>query len=485
MTQQPGVKVVIVGGGFGGIYTARHLERIWREKRDCSITLISQHNYFLMTPLLFEAGSGVLEARHAVNPIRRMFDRVQFVEAQVEGVDFESRHVAARLAENEVRQIPYDHLVIAVGGTTNTKMIPGSEHGRTFKTLADAIELRNHCLRLLERADVERDPAKRQALLTFVIIGGGLVGVELQGELTEFLSNALRSYKNLDRKELHLELIEGGKRLIPEMDDDLAGYATRTLADRGVNIRNGIHVKQIEEGRVHLPDGTLIETATIVLATGVIPSALVHSLQIEKGKKGHLLVEPTMRSKSQPRVWALGDCAEIPDPEGKPYPPLAQHALREARQLAKNIAAVVNGEEPDPFVYKSKGTLASLGRYRGTGKVYQFKIYGFIAWWVWRSYYLMQMPRLERKIRIMIDWTVALLFKNDIVELDMGPEPQAHDRESGGSREPGANSGATEKSKSSGDHSSAPGAAGDGAAKFYESDAAVSEAPKTPAKTGK
>ena len=280
---------------------------------------------------------------------------------------------------------------------------------------------------MFERADVETDLRCKKALLTFVIVGGGLVGVELQGELTEFLLNVAASYPNVKPEEIRFELIEAGKRLIPEMDDDLAEYATDTLKRRGVNVRADVRVSRIEPGKVHLPDGQTIEAETVIVAAGVTANPLAAAVDAEKDKHGRLVVAPTMRSASRPQLWALGDCAAIPDPDGKPYPTLAQHALREAKVLAGNLLAAVDGRELSPFVYKSKGTLASLGRFRGAGKVYKVRVYGFVAWWVWRTYYLTQMPRLERKLRIVIDWTVALFFKNDIVQLDMRPEKPAPD----------------------------------------------------------
>lgn len=415
----PSTRVLILGGGFAGVHTARSLRRNWKNAADSSITLISKENYFLMTPLLFEAGSGVLEPRHAVTPIRRMFSGVQFAQATVQSIDIDGRSVEARLIHGEVRRFEFDQLVLALGGVTNTKVIPGAENARTFKTLYDAITLRNHCIRLFERADVETDEELKRALLAFVIIGGGLVGLELQGELTEFIENIQAAYPRVDKKYIRFELIEGGPRLVPELDEDLGDYAAKTLAKRGVNVRVNTRVDSMDSSTVRLPGGEEIESQTIVLATGVAPNPLIATLPVEKDRKGRVAVEGTMRSRSHPNVWALGDCAAVPDAQGKPYPPLAQHALREARLLGKNIAAVIRGAEPRPFVYNNKGTLAALGRHKGIGRVYGIKIYGFLAWWVWRTYYLLQMPRFQRKLRIVIDWTVALFFKNDAVELDM------------------------------------------------------------------
>lgn len=428
-------RIVIVGGGFGGVYTAIHLGRIWRKSRGVDVVLVSRDNYFLMTPFLFEAGSGVLDPRHAVAPIRRLLENsaARFVEGDVERIDFERRLVVARHAAGDrgAYELPYDHLVLALGGVTNLKIIPGSEHAMTFKTLADAIFVRNHVIDAFEHADATTDEAVRRRLLSFVIIGAGLVGVELTGELTAFVRAISRSYPRTAGVPRSFHLIEAGPNILPEMERDLADYAERVLVKRGVVVHRSSPAEQIEPGRVHLPDGSVIEADTIVLAAGVAVNPLLATFPVEKDRKGRVVVDGTMRSKSHPNVWAVGDCAVIPDPSGKPYPQLAQHALREAKVLAGNITAALRGGPLKPFVYETLGTLASLGDFQGVGRVMKVKLRGFLAWWVWRSYYLMQMPRFERKLRIVLDWTVALFFRHDIVKLDLfGEEHPLRRRES-------------------------------------------------------
>jgi NADH dehydrogenase len=420
-------RIVILGGGFAGVHTARHLQRIWRSDPSVEVTLISRDNFFLLTPLLFEAGSGVLEPRHAVNPIRPMFKHVRFMQANVEGFDLEKRTVRVRLQHQDAHEVPYDHLVLALGGITNTSLVKGSEQALTFKTLGDAIFLRNHSIQRFERADAETDPERKRAALTFVIIGAGFVGVELVGELTEFLPNVAKHYPRVNADEIHVELIESGPRIAPEFDEELANYAADVLKKRDVRIWDNTKVEQIVNGVVHLPNGEKINADTIIIATGVLPSPLVSQLQLEKSKKGAIVVEPTLRAKNRPEIWALGDCASIPDPSGKPYPPLAQHALREAKQVAKNITAAIRGGELKPFIYQNKGLLAALGHYKGVGRIGKLRIKGFLAWWVWRSYYLFQMPRWERRFRVVIDWTISLLFKNDVVQLDLARGEHAGD----------------------------------------------------------
>ncbi len=440
-------RIVVVGGGFGGLYTVMHLEKIFRRHEGVEITLVSRDNYFLMTPFLFEAGSGILEPRHAVNPIRRMYKKARFIEGDVERIDFDARVVYARHTPGGVDsghpyELPYDQLVLAVGGVTNRSLIPGSEHAFGFKTLSDAIFLRNTIIDLFERADVEENPEIRRKLLTIVVIGGGLVGIELIGELTEFTANLLRSYPRIPEEMVRFVLIEATTRILPEMEEDLAEYAANRLWKRGVSLLTGTPVAKIEPGKVFLPPekgaaaapagasstppgatGSVIEAETILLAAGIAANPLLASLPLAKARNGRLMVEATMRSKERPEVWAIGDCAVIPDPKGNPYPPLAQHALREARVLARNIAAVIEREgkegELEPFVYHTLGMLASLGHYDGVGRVGSFKIKGFLAWWVWRTYYMLQMPGFEKKLRVVLDWTVALFFKNDVAKLDL------------------------------------------------------------------
>jgi NADH dehydrogenase len=416
---------VILGGGFGGVFTARHLERRLR-RGEAEVTLISRDNYFLMTPLLFEAGSGVLEPRHSVCPIRTMLKRTNYVQAEIERIDLDAKQVHVTIEGGDAQVIPYDHLVLALGGVTNTAFIPGSESALTFKTLGDAIFFRNHVIQRFERADVETDPAKKKQTLTFVFVGAGFVGVELVGEMTEFLHNVGRAYRNVRSDEIRLELIEAGARVAPEFEEKMSRYIEKVLRSRRVNIRDNTFVDRMELTRVYLRNGETIDADTIVLAAGVTPSPLVKDLPLEKSKRGAIVVEPTLRVKDRPSVWAIGDCASIPSPTGKPYPPLAQHALREAKVLANNLLAVVRDKSDlKPFIYETIGLLAALGHYNGVGRIRRLRLRGFLAWWVWRSYYLMQMPQWSRRIRIMIDWTVALFFRNDVVQLDQFREADA------------------------------------------------------------
>jgi NADH dehydrogenase len=427
-------RIVILGGGFGGVAAARHLEQLCKRQLDVEIVLVSRDNFLVMTPLLFEVFSGILDLRSCSFPIRAFLRTTRFVEAVVEGIDLDRQVV--RLAspsplplsptgeggDGKRGELAYDQLVLALGSKTNRQMIPGSEHAFTFKTLADALLLRNHVIERFERADVETDPQRKAQLLTFVIIGGGLVGVELLGELTAFVEGMAPGYKHVNRDEIRFLLLQGGDRIMPEIDPKLAGYGARVLAGRrGVDVRTNTRVRSISPGHVNLANET-IAADTIVLAAGNVPNPVITGLPVEKDKRGHIVVEPTLRCPSHPEVWALGDCAAIPSPDGTLYPNLAQHALRAARVLAGNIRGVMEGRPPQPFVYHTLGMMGALGHAEGFGRFLKVPVRGFAAWFIRRIYYLMQMPGWGRKLRILIDWTFATLFRPDFVKVGLDSE---------------------------------------------------------------
>jgi NADH dehydrogenase len=288
---------------------------------------------------------------------------------------------------------------------------------------------------------VEPDAERKRRQLTFVVIGGGLVGVELFGELTAFVDGIKPYYKHVNRDEVRLVLLQAGERLMPEIDPRLAEYGTRVLKGRrGADIRTHAHAQAIEPGKIHLSDET-IEADTIILAAGIVPSPVVAGLPVEKDRRGHIVVDGTMRCPSRPEVWALGDCATIPAPDGKPYPNLAQHALREAKVLAKNICAVLDGKPPRPFVYNTLGMMGSLGHGKAFGQLLKMRVRGVIAWFVRRTYYLLQMPGWRRRLRIMIDWTFALLFRPDLVKISLDSETALLLREAAADGVPVANAG--------------------------------------------
>ncbi len=426
-TTAPRTRIVVLGGGVGGLAAARHLDRPFARRSDVEVTLVSRDNFFLLSPLLFEACSGVLELRHCAQPIRPCLRHARFIEATVEHVDVERRVVRVVASEGAVHELPYDHVVIALGATTNVDLIPGSEHARTFKTVADALMLRNHVIERLERADVETDAQRRRQLLTVVVIGGGLVDIELLGELTAFVHDQLRYYPRIRRDELRFQLFEAGDRLMPESTPFVARYAGQVLRRRGAVLKTSTPVQAIEPGVVRWKDG-VIEADTIVLAAGVVPNAVAAAATVERDGRGRIVTDATMRSVSHPNVWAIGDCAAVPGPDGEPYPALAQHAVREARRVAQNIRAVVERRAPKAFVYRTLGTMAAFGHTRAAADLRGIALKGFIAWWMRRTYYLFQMPRWDTRVRIALDWTVSLFFRPALTKVDLAPEREQERR---------------------------------------------------------
>lgn len=415
------MRIIILGGGFGGVTTARHLERTLRWHTDVDITLVSRENFFMLTPLLFEACSGRLELRHCAQPIRAVLGRTRFIEATVESVDLDRRAVRAVASGGAVHELTYDQLVVALGSSTNDALIAGASPVLTFKTMADALALRNHLIKHFELADATSDMARRSACLTVVVVGGGLVGVELIGELTAFADDVLRFYPRIRREDVQFRLFEAGPRILPEIDEELAAIAARVLTRRGVDIRVGTAVRSTEAERVELENETL-DAGTVVLTAGIVPSAVARTIAVDRDQRGRILVDASMRSRSHSAVWALGDCAVIPGPDGRPYPALAQHAVREARQLAHNVTATIEGRSPTALVTRSLGTMASLGHSSAVAYVLGLRLQGLIAWWLRRTYYVFQMPRWDRRLRIVLDWTVALFFRPDITRVDMRVE---------------------------------------------------------------
>jgi NADH:ubiquinone reductase (H+-translocating) len=428
LNRQSVTQIVVLGGGFGGVYAVRRLEKLFARRNDVQIFLVSRNNFLLMTPLLFEVSSGKLEMSACSISIREFLRRVAFIEASVQAIDLDRRLVLVSSGATQQREIRYDHLVLALGSRTNTTRIDGSEHAFTFKTLADAILLRNHVIERMERAEVESDANIRRRELTFVVIGGGLVGVEVFGELSAFMDEVLRYYPRIRRDEIRLHLLEAGERIMPEISEALAAYSARVLSRRvGVSISTKAPVERITPGCVHLKDEVL-EASTIILSAGTTPSPTVAKLPLEKDARGKIKVDATMRCKQRPELWAVGDCASIPDPNGRPYPELAQHAMREARVMAENIYAAVNGSPLRPFVYKTKGIMASLGYHRGVAAAMGIPLRGFLAWWIRRSYYLLVSPRMGQRIRLVVEWTLALLLDPPLSKLDLNTEKETLQR---------------------------------------------------------
>jgi NADH:ubiquinone reductase (H+-translocating) len=422
------MKIVILGSGFGGTYVSVELERLWKKRSDVEVTLVSRDNFYLMTPLLFEAASGSVEVRHVVNAIRPLLAKTQFVRAEVTHVDFDRRIVSARSDGGDQHELAYDHLVVALGGAPRYDLVPGARNAFAFKTIENAIELRTHVIDMFERATLERDPALRERLLRFVIVGGGLVGVELAGEMAHFLESLRKTYKTIRRDEVSLYVFQAGPKLLPELDPVLAAYVEKTFVSRGIRVRRNAAVQRIDPEELQLANGESMSAATIVYAAGLAASPFVASLPLERDQRGRIVTDSTMRSVSRGDVWALGDNAAIPVPDqpGQTYPALAQHAHREAQALARNLARVLEGEPPEPFVAHTLGTAALLGNRQAIIQIAGVRIRGFVAWWLWRTVYLFRVP-WERRLRLIADWTVALFFPADSAQLRLraGVHPSA------------------------------------------------------------
>lgn len=415
-------RVVILGGGYGGVYTALGLEKA-AKRGHIKSSLISQENFFLFQPMLAEVVSGSIEPPHILNPIRKLMRHTSFHQCTIEAVDTENREVVVRYpgGHSHVDRIPYDQLVVAVGSSTDLSNLPGmAEHAFPFKTLGDAFLLRNHLISVLERVEVEDVAEERPGSLTFVVVGGGYTGVEVAAEINSFVKEAADSYPRVDPNEIKVILIQGGSRILPELTEGLAEFSHRLLERRGIEIRLNSMVKSATAESVTLSDSERIRTKTLVAAIGTAPNRLLDSVPGVKDRKGRVVTDENLAVPEHPGIWAVGDCAAIPDVRsGGTCPPTAQFALREAKHVARNIRAVINGRSPRPFSYRSLGVFVPLGRFSAAAEVLNFKVSGFLAWWLYRTYYLFQLPRLERKLKVVIDWTLELFFKRDIVRMDI------------------------------------------------------------------
>lgn len=435
---EPDRRVLILGGGFGGVYTALGLERQLRPQDRTEVTLINNENFFLFTPFLCEIVSSQIDTSHSINPLRRMFAHTRFVEGEAVTLDPVRRCVTVRHPNGAMYDYPYDHLVVAMGARQGYfGMRDVQEYALTVKTLGDALHLRNWAIQMLETADTERDAATRARLLTFVIAGGGFTGVEVAGELNDLLRQILPSYPTISQRELRVILVESKDRVLPEFDAKLARFTKDRLKGLGVEIMTGVSVAGASSDEVRLKGEDPIQTRTLIWTTGVAPKPFVQANPIAKDDKGWVAVDAHMRVPGMPGVWSLGDCARIPDilRPGHYHPSLAQHAIREGRQLARNIAASIRGEQTAPFRYKSLGQMATLGHFSGVGTLgpepISVPVSGFIAWAIWRTYYLYRLPRLEKRVRVAVDWAVDLVFGRDISQIQTYQSTRAGERQEG------------------------------------------------------
>ena len=416
-------RIVIVGGGFAGAYAAQALEKKLRKlPAGSEVILLDRHNFFAFYPLLIEAGTGSLEPRHAVVPLREFLRKTTFIMAEVRGIDVANQFVEYQIiGEAMPAHLRYDQLVIALGSVTNLppeSAVPGArEHCFQIKNLTDAVALRDRAIVLLEMADASSDEIRRRELLRFVIVGGSFTGVELAGEYEAFLRGAAKIYRHINPGDIKVTLVEMQPRILQALGDELGDFAARHLRKRGLDLRLGVTVRRVEDDRIELSDGSVIPTRTVIWCAGIAPNPMVKRLDLPLDQRGYILCDHDLRVQGLANVWSIGDVAVNLNDDGTPQPATAQHAVRQGAHLAKNIAAVLRGEPTTPCNLGNQGMLAALGCRTAVGKVFGIRVAGFLAWWLWRTVYLLKMPRLGRKVRVALDWTIDLFFRRDYVQL--------------------------------------------------------------------
>ncbi len=408
-------RILILGGGFGGVYAALELERILGRRRDVEVTLVAAENFFLFTPMLHEVAAGELEGSTIVNPLRKLLRRVRTFVGRVEAIDLAARSVeVSHGSDGHRHELPYDRLILALGSTTNFFDLPGvAEHAITMKSLDDALALRSRVIGQLEEANGECAAGERQPLLTFVVAGGGFAGVETLGGLHDFVHESLPFFPNLRPDLVRTVLVAPDPVILPELDPKLGAYAQRKLAARGVEIVTRQKVTAYRDGAVELTDGSRIPTTTLVWTAGTAPHPILSALDAPK-ERGRIAVDEHLQVRGRTDVWAVGDCALVPNPrKGGYHPPTAQHAIREAALAARNAIATLAGRPQKRFRFSTLGQLAAIGRRTGVANVLGINFSGFVAWWLWRTIYLGKLPRLEKKVRVALDWSLDLCFAKD------------------------------------------------------------------------
>ena len=419
MAKDRPARIVIVGGGFGGVYTAIALEKLLGHGPEAEIALVSKENYLTFQPMLPEVISGSIGLVDTITPIRRLCPTTHLYTRTVERIDLERRRVIATAGFGSRQlELEYDHLVVALGNVTSFAGQPGlAEHALPFKYLGDALALRNRAIQTLEEADTEPSPEARRALLTFVVAGGGFSGVEAVAELNDFVRAAATSFRHIRPDEIRVVLLHAQGLILPELPRALAEFAQRILIRRGVEIRLNTRLYGATMDAALLAGGERIPARTVVSTVPSAPNPLVVALSCKK-ERGRVVVDRHLEVPDYPGVWAVGDCAWILDARtGEPCPPTAQHAIREAKCLAGNIAATIRGTGRTAFAFNALGKMGSLGHRSAVAEIFGLKISGFLAWWLWRTVYLMKLPGLDRKLRVATDWTLDLLLPPDIVQL--------------------------------------------------------------------
>jgi len=427
--------IVIVGAGFAGVHVARELARLLPKEEDGQITLVDQHNFMVFTPMLTEVAGGEVDADHIVSAVRRLSPRITFEQGRVDRIDLAAKRVtltraaADTAAPPERRTLEADHMVIALGAVTNFHGLSGvQEHALTLKSVGDAAAIRNRALELLDAAADEPDAATRRAMLTFVVGGGGFSGVETMAALNDLVRAVAKTYAPLRDTPIRTVLVQPGKRLLPELNAGLARYAQQKLEQRGVEVILNTEITGAGPDYTALEGDKRIPAHTLIWTAGVTPSPVIGTLDCRRGPHGGVVVDACCAVEGQRGVWALGDCAEIPHPgQKKTYAPTAQNAMREGTQVGRNIAAVLHGRQPQPFVYTPIGELALVGRRSGVASVYGVHLSGLVAWAMWRAIYLSKMPGLGKRVRIGLDWLLDLVFGREVAALPLAPSVSSGD----------------------------------------------------------
>lgn len=429
-------RILIVGGGYIGFYTAMGLEKHLR-KAEADVTLVSPDSYMTYQPFLPEAAAGLLEPRHVVVPLRDVLKKVHVITAPVTSIDCAAKVATVHPRNEEPYEISYDEIVIGVGSVTRTFPLPGlQEHAIGSKSVGEAIYLRNHVLSCLDIAESTNDTNRKKRALTFVFVGGGYAGVEALAELQDLADDAVKKYQRVEKSDLRWVLVEAAPTILTEMSPTAGQYTVDLLRKRGMEVYLETTVTSAEGGVITLSNGGSFPADTLVWTAGVKADPLAASLPWPKDERSRLITDENLEIKGVEGAWSGGDCAAVPDViKGGTCPPTAQHAMRQAKRLAKNIVAHIRGEELKPFRYRQLGGLASLGRNKGVATILGLRLRGFPAWFLARTYHLLMIPTVGRKVRIALDWTVALFFRRDMVQLGALQSPREAFEEAWSDRE--------------------------------------------------
>ncbi len=412
-------KILILGGGFGGVNILREIQNMFQDKVNVDISIVNQNNFFLFTPMLPEVASGMIHPRDISIPIRTFCKRAKFYQAVISSINLEQKLVTiSRLFDGKVHALEYDYLILSLGSITNffgNKNI--EKHSFTIKTIEDAIGIRNHSINMLENAGQTSDPDLQQKLMTFTVVGGGFAGVETIGEINHLIrESAARMYPNINPEKINMKLISSKAGILPEVSESLSKKAMEYLKKHGIGIITNTKAVDADEDYVLLDNNEKIPCATLIWAGGVTVDPVISELKCEHGKSGKVQVDKFLRLIGYQNVFALGDCAEIIDPStGKPYPPTAQHAIHQSEVVSHNLKVSLTGKDKmKAFSFHSKGMMATIGKRNAIVSLFGYNFQGIIPWLIWRTYYILQMPSLGKKIKVVLDWTVDSFFKRDL-----------------------------------------------------------------------